>query len=273
MQQPPIPIQIKPEDAAREVADINQKIINGIQTLGSLKHEDVQVGTTPKEVVYREDKLVLYRYVPVVEEKDLFKIPMLISYALVNRPNVADLQENRSLIRNLVRPEVRLPVFVLVIASFVTAVELTMQAYLYDLYLVLGLFIPLIVTNCAIIGRAEAFASKARLDKAVVDGVAMGVGFTLVLMVLGGIRELLGQGTLFYQAELLLGAGAAGFGLSLGENFQGALLAILPPGAFIGLGILVALKNVIDKGAERRRLKQQPSPDVAPKQEASLAAG
>lgn len=103
MQQPPIPIQIKPEDAAREVADINQKIINGIQTLGSLKHEDVQVGTTPKEVVYREDKLVLYRYVPVVEEKDLFKIPMLISYALVNRPNVADLQENRSLIRNLVK--------------------------------------------------------------------------------------------------------------------------------------------------------------------------
>lgn len=158
-----------------------------------------------------------------------------------------------SLIRNLVRPEVRLPVFVLVIASFVTAVELTMQAYLYDLYLVLGLFIPLIVTNCAIIGRAEAFASKARLDKALVDGLAMGFGFTLVLMVLGGIRELLGQGTLFYQAELLLGPGAAGFGVSLGDGFQGALLAILPPGAFIGLGLLVALKNVLDKRAERRR--------------------
>ncbi|MBK5969730.1 MULTISPECIES: electron transport complex subunit E [Thiorhodovibrio] len=162
-----------------------------------------------------------------------------------------------SLIRNLVRPEVRLPVFVLVIASFVTAVELTMQAYLYDLYLVLGLFIPLIVTNCAIIGRAEAFASKAPLDKALVDGLAMGFGFTLVLMVLGGLRELLGQGTLFYQADLLLGPGAAGFGLSLGENFPGALLAILPPGAFIGLGLLVALKNVIDKRAERRRMVQQ----------------
>ncbi|WP_295880653.1 electron transport complex subunit E [uncultured Thiohalocapsa sp.] len=159
-----------------------------------------------------------------------------------------------SLIRNLVRPEVRLPVFVLVIASFVTAVELTMQAAFYELYLVLGLFIPLIVTNCAIIGRAEAYASKARLDKAVVDGLAMGIGFSLVLMVLGGIRELLGQGTLFYQAHLLLGEGARDFGLELGDGFQGALLAILPPGAFIGLGFLIALKNVIDKRAAR--LKQ-----------------
>jgi electron transport complex protein RnfE len=158
-----------------------------------------------------------------------------------------------SLIRNLVRPEVRLPVFVLVIASFVTAVELTMQAQFYELYLVLGLFIPLIVTNCAIIGRAEAFASKARLDRALVDGFAMGIGFTLVLMVLGGIREFLGQGTLFYQAHLLLGAGAQGFGLQLGEGYQGALLAILPPGAFIGMGFLIALKNLIDKRVERRR--------------------
>ncbi len=156
-----------------------------------------------------------------------------------------------SLIRNLVRPEVRLPVFVLVIASFVTAVELTMQAAFYELYLVLGLFIPLIVTNCAIIGRAEAFASKARLDQAIVDGLAMGIGFTLVLMVLGGIREFLGQGTLFYQAHLLLGEGARGVGLELGDSFQGALLAILPPGAFIGLGLLIALKNVIDKRLKR----------------------
>ncbi|NBC47243.1 MAG: RnfABCDGE type electron transport complex subunit E [Gammaproteobacteria bacterium] len=162
-----------------------------------------------------------------------------------------------SLIRNLVRPEVRLPVFVLVIASFVTAVELTMQAQFYQLYLVLGLFIPLIVTNCAIIGRAEAFASKAPLDRAVVDGLAMGIGFTLVLMVLGGMREFLGQGTLFYQADLLLGSAAQGFGLDLGEGFQGALLAILPPGAFIGLGFLIALKNLIDKRVERRRSAQR----------------
>jgi electron transport complex protein RnfE len=170
-----------------------------------------------------------------------------------------------SLIRNLVRPEVRLPVFVLVIASFVTAVELTMQAYLYELYLVLGLFIPLIVTNCAIIGRAEAFASKASLDKALVDGLAMGLGFTLVLMVLGGMREFLGQGTLFYQADLLLGPGAAGFGLSMGEDFHGALLAILPPGAFIGLGLMVALKNLIESYTTKRR----PAPVAQP--EAKLA--
>jgi len=173
-----------------------------------------------------------------------------------------------SLIRNLVRPEVRLPVFVLVIASFVTAVELTMKAQFYELYLVLGLFIPLIVTNCAIIGRAEAFASKARLDRALVDGLAMGFGFTLVLMVLGGAREFLGQGTLFYQADLLLGAGAAGFGLNLGEGFQGALLAILPPGAFIGMGFLIALKNLIDKRAERRqrRLRAARTATVSPEQ-------
>jgi electron transport complex protein RnfE len=174
-----------------------------------------------------------------------------------------------SLIRNLVRPEVRLPVFVLVIASFVTAVELTMQAMLYELYLVLGLFIPLIVTNCAIIGRAEAFASKTSPDRAIVDGLAMGLGFTLVLMVLGGIREFLGQGTLFYQAHLLLGEGARGFGLDLGDNFQGALLAILPPGAFIALGLLIALKNVIDKRVARlqqawsRRVQQAPAGSTA----------
>ncbi|MEA1051068.1 electron transport complex subunit E [Lamprobacter modestohalophilus] len=178
-----------------------------------------------------------------------------------------------SLIRNLVRPEVRLPVFVLVIASFVTAVELTMQAQFYELYLVLGLFIPLIVTNCAIIGRAEAFASKARLDRAIVDGLAMGIGFTLVLMVLGGMRELLGQGTLFYQAELLLGPAAEGFGLNLGEGFQGALLAMLPPGAFIGLGFLIALKNIFDKASERRRRARQALTKSAPIHDMAPSSG
>lgn len=157
-----------------------------------------------------------------------------------------------SLIRNLVRPEVRLPVFVLVIAAFVTTVELTIQAYFYDLYLVLGLFIPLIVTNCIIIGRAEAFASKNRVDRALLDAIAMGLGFTLVLVVLGAMREFLGQGTLFYQADLLLGEAAAGLSLSLGPDFQGALITILPPGAFIGLGLLIALKNLVDKRLKRR---------------------
>lgn len=166
-----------------------------------------------------------------------------------------------SLIRNLVRPEVRLPVFVLVIASFVTIVELTMQAYFYNLYLVLGLFIPLIVVNCTIIGRAEAFASKNRVDRALVDALAMGIGSTLVLTTLGGLRELVGQGTLFNQAHLLLGEAARGLTVKLGEDFHGALIAILPPGAFIGLGLLIALKNLIDQRARhavRRPAKTAP---------------
>jgi len=158
-----------------------------------------------------------------------------------------------SLIRNLVRPEVRLPVFVLVIASFVTAVELSMQAYFYELYKVLGIFIPLIVTNCAIIGRAEAFASKNRLDRAVVDGLAMGIGFTLVLVALGGMRELIGQGTLFSQAHLMFGERARDFVITLGDGFHGALLAILPPGAFIGLGLLIAVKNLVDNRLEQSK--------------------
>ena len=158
-----------------------------------------------------------------------------------------------SLIRNLVSPVVRLPVFVLVIAAFVTAVELVMQAYFYELYLVLGLFIPLIVTNCMILGRAEAFASRNALAPALVDGLAMGIGFTLVLTLLGAIREFLGQGTLFHQADLLFGEAASLLSLSMGEGFHGALLAILPPGAFIALGLLIALKNVIDKALARRK--------------------
>lgn len=158
-----------------------------------------------------------------------------------------------SLIRNLVRPEVRLPVFVLVIASFVTAVELIMQAWFYELHKVLGLFIPLIVTNCTIIGRAEAFASKNPVDRALADGLSMGTGFTLVLMTLGALRELLGQGTLFHQAHLLLGSAVQDLSLSLGPDFHGALLAILPPGAFMGLGMLIAVKNLIDKRLRQRQ--------------------
>ncbi len=171
-----------------------------------------------------------------------------------------------SLIRHLVRPEVRIPIFVLVIASFVTIVELTMQAFFFQLYQVLGLFISLIVVNCTIMGRAEAFASKNRLDRALLDGLAMGLGATLVLMVLGGMRELVAQGTLFDQADLLLGPSASALTLNLGPDFQGALIAILPPGAFIGLGLLIALKNVLDK-----RLKQRAAVKLA--QSAPAAAG
>ena len=157
-----------------------------------------------------------------------------------------------SLIRGVVRSEVRIPVFVLVIASFVTAIELLMNAYLYQLYQVLGIFIPLIVTNCAIIGRAEAFASRHAPGPALVDALAMGAGFTAALVVLGGLRELLGQGTLLAQMELLLGDGFSGLTLTVLPDYRGFLLAALPPGAFIGLGFLVALKNVIDRRMERR---------------------
>ncbi len=157
-----------------------------------------------------------------------------------------------SLIRNIVRTEIRLPVFVLVIASFVTAVELSMNAWFFELYKILGIFIPLIVTNCAIIGRAEAFASKNNLRRSLVDGLAMGIGFTLVLMTLGAAREFIGMGTLFSQAHLMFGEAAKGITLSLGDNFKGALLAILPPGAFIGLGLMLALKNNIDHSADKR---------------------
>ncbi|PLY14291.1 MAG: electron transport complex subunit RsxE [Sedimenticola sp.] len=160
-----------------------------------------------------------------------------------------------SLIRNLVRPEVRLPVFVLVIASFVTAVELSMNAWFYGLYKVLGIFIPLIVTNCAIIGRAEAFASKNNLFRSAIDGLAMGAGFTFALVALGSLREIVGMGTLLSQAHLMFGEGARGLTLTLGEDFNGMLLAILPPGAFLGLGFMIALKNVIDGRAASRKVK------------------
>ena len=161
-----------------------------------------------------------------------------------------------SLIRNLVRPEVRIPVFVMIIASFVTAVELAMNAFWHELYNILGIFIPLIVTNCAIIGRAEAFASKHRVSRAALDGLAMGLGFTLVLLTLGGLREAVGQGTLLSQAHLMFGDGARHWTLHLAGDYRGFLLAVLPPGAFIGLGLLIALKNVIDDRRKRRTARK-----------------
>jgi len=169
-----------------------------------------------------------------------------------------------SLIRHLVRPEIRLPVFVIIIASFVTAVELLMHAWVPELYKVLGIFIPLIVVNCMIIGRAEAFASKNPVPRAVVDGLAMGAGMTLVLMTLGGIREFIGQGTLFAQADLMLGPIGGALSINLGPDFHGALVAILPPGAFIVLGLLIALKNVIDKRVKSRETARAASADAAP---------
>jgi len=161
-----------------------------------------------------------------------------------------------SLIRNIIRPEIRIPVFVLIIASFVTAIELAMNAYFYDLYKILGIFIPLIVTNCAIIARAEAFAAKNPPLPAFFDGLMMGMGFLLVLVALGSMRELLGQGTLLANAHLMFGDIASGLTITVFEDYRGLLLAILPPGAFIGLGLLIALKNVIDQ----RRVEQATKP-------------
>jgi len=157
-----------------------------------------------------------------------------------------------SMIRKLVRPEVRIPVFVLVIASIVTIIELSMSAWFYDLYKVLGIFIPLIVTNCSIIGRAEAFASKNTVGRSFVDGFSMGFGFLLVLVALGTMREIIGHGTLFAQAHLMFGEAARSMTIHFVDSYHGFLLAVLPPGAFIGLGLLIAMKNVIDKRKEVR---------------------
>lgn len=152
-----------------------------------------------------------------------------------------------SMIRHWVRPEIRIPVFVLIIASTVTIIELSMNAWFHELYIILGIFIPLIVTNCAIIARAEAFASKNTITSSFIDGLFMGIGFTAVLVTLGAVREIIGFGTLFQQAHLMFGDVARDFTITLFDNYRGYLLAILPPGAFIGLGLLIAGKNIIDK--------------------------
>jgi len=168
-----------------------------------------------------------------------------------------------SLIRHVVRPEVRIPVFVLVIASFVTAVELAMNAYFYDLYKVLGIFIPLIVTNCSILGRAEAFASKNNVGRSLLDGLTMGVGFMLVLVVLGAMREIIGAGTLFSQASMMFGHAADWMTTTVIADYKGFLLASLPPGAFIGLGLLIALKNLIDQRIAQKQKQAVPAPAKA----------
>ena len=171
-----------------------------------------------------------------------------------------------SLIRKLVRPEIRIPVFVLIIASVVTVIELSMNAWLHDLYLILGIFIPLIVTNCAIIGRAESFASRQTVDRALLDGLAMGIGFTLVLVTLGGMREVIGQGTLLAQAQLMFGAFGEHLTLTLIEDYRGFLLAILPPGAFLGLGFLIAGINIINARREKKATLKAAMPVSQPAQ-------
>ena len=145
--------------------------------------------------------------------------------------------------RRWLHTDFRLPIFVLIIATVVTVVELLFKAFLFDLHLALGIFLPLIVTNCVILGRAEAFASRQPVAAALADGIAHGLGFAAVLVVLGGLRELLGHGGLLTDIDVLIGtAGQEPASGSLSQQ-DGLLLAILPPGAFIGLAILIALRH------------------------------
>lgn len=151
-----------------------------------------------------------------------------------------------SLIRPITQKEIRIPLFVLLIASVVTTLEMMMNAYFHQLYLTLGIFIPLIVTNCLIMARAEAFASKNAWLISIKDGFFVGLGFALVMFVIGIMREVIGQGTLFSQAHLLFGEWGHYFELTLIPSYDGFLIAILPPGAFFALAILVAIKNKRD---------------------------
>jgi len=158
-----------------------------------------------------------------------------------------------SLIRPITRKEIRIPLFVLLIASVVTTLEMAMNAWLHELYLTLGIFIPLIVTNCLIMARAEAFASKNGWWLSVKDGFFVGLGFALVMLAIGLMREIIGQGTVFSQAQLLFGDWGQHLEITLIPGYQGFLVAILPPGAFFALAILVAIKNKRDQQLAARQ--------------------
>jgi len=163
-----------------------------------------------------------------------------------------------SLIRNAVSEAVKLPAFVMIIAAFTTCAELLMQAFTYELYQILGIFIPLIVTNCSILGRADAFASKNPVIPSALDGFMMGLGFLCVLLTIGALREVIGAGTLFANMHLIFGEFARDWTVNVfGENYKGFLVAVLPPGAFLIAGLLIAVKNMIDaqikKQAEKNR--------------------
>lgn len=168
-----------------------------------------------------------------------------------------------SLVRNFIPHAVRIPVYILIVAVLVTAVELLMHAYLLALYVVLGVFIPLITTNCIVLARVEAFASKRATLHSILDAVMMGLGLTLVLATLGALREVFGKGTLFAGLDLVFGPAAKELVIHVLPDYQGFLLAILPPGAFLGLGLLIAARNwAEDLRAQRvnaARLDGQPA--------------
>ncbi|MEY4591544.1 MAG: hypothetical protein RIR18_439 [Pseudomonadota bacterium] len=148
--------------------------------------------------------------------------------------------------RNHITPEVRIPVYILIVAAMVTVVDLAMNAWLHELYKVLGLFIPLIVSNCLPLARLEAFAAKQPSVPALIDGLFMGLGFTIALTAIGAVREIIGSGTLFADASLLLGPSFKAIELRLLPADMGVLMMILPPGGFIVTGLLVVVKRLLD---------------------------
>ncbi|NRR66550.1 electron transport complex subunit E [Yersinia pestis] len=158
-----------------------------------------------------------------------------------------------SALRRWVPSEIRIPIYVMIIASVVSTVQMLINAYAFGLYQSLGIFIPLIVTNCIVIGRAEAYAAKNPVGLSALDGFAMGMGATCALFVLGALREILGNGTLFDGADMLLGSWATVLRIDILHLDTPFLLAMLPPGAFIGLGLLLAGKYVIDEKMKARK--------------------
>lgn len=166
-----------------------------------------------------------------------------------------------SSIRHTVSDEVRIPVYIVIIATLVTLVDVSINAWAHDLYKVLGLYIALIVANCAVLGRAEAFAAKNPVLPSGMDGLMMGLGFTFALTTIGAVREILGTGTLFADAHLLLGSAFSFMEMKLIPDYKGFLLMILPPGGFLAVGFLIAGKRIIDR---RRASLVEAVPVAAP---------
>jgi electron transport complex protein RnfE len=149
-------------------------------------------------------------------------------------------------VRRFVPNEIRVPVFILVIAALVTVIDMSINAFAHPLHKVLGIFIPLIVVNCIVLARVESFAAKNAPAPSILDGFSMGLGLALVLGLLGGMREIIGKGTLFSGLDLVFGPTAKQFILTIIPDYHGFLLAVLPPGAFLGLGTLIAIRNWIE---------------------------
>ncbi|CAI2461624.1 Electron transport complex protein rnfE [Serratia fonticola] len=160
-----------------------------------------------------------------------------------------------SALRRWIPSEVRIPIYVMIIAAAVSIVQMLINAYAFGLYQSLGIFIPLIVTNCIVVGRAEAVAARKPVGLALIDGMAIGLGATSAMFVLGSLRELIGNGTLFDGADLLLGSWAKVLRIEIVHFDTPFLLAMLPPGAFIGLGLMLATKYLIDEKMKARKAK------------------